>query len=56
MTWMNDRLVTQRKEHLRDGSHQHVVVAARKIGAADRSGKERVADEEIRARFACRPI
>ena len=44
---MHDRVVAQRKQHPGDRPHQDVVVAAGQIGAADRAGKQRVADEQV---------
>ena len=40
------RIVAERKENPADRIDQRLVVAARQVGPADRSGKERVADEE----------
>src|SRR5688572_10332006 len=44
---MHDRVVAEREQHARDRAHQDVVITARKIGPADRAGKEGVADEEM---------
>src|SRR5262245_22624324 len=52
MPRMDNCVVAERKEDLCDRSHQHVVIAARQIGAADRASKQRVADEELLGRFA----
>ena len=47
MAGMNDRIVTERKQHPGDRSHQHVVIAARKIRPADSAREERVAHEQV---------
>ena len=47
MARVNDGLVAKRKQHLGDRPHQHLVVAARKIRAPDRTRKQRIADEQI---------
>src|SRR5437867_201332 len=46
MPGVHDRVVGKRKQYLANRSKQHGEIAARQIGAADRAGKERVADEE----------
>src|SRR5712691_11049034 len=52
MARMDDRIVAKCKEYRADGRHERGVVAARQIGAADRSGEKRVADEEVFAGFS----
>src|SRR5207237_5176065 len=44
---VHDRVVSERKQHLGDGTQQRFVVAARQVGPPDRSRKQRVSDEEI---------
>ena len=49
-------LVAEREQHLGNRPHQHLVVAARQIGPADRARKQRVADEQVLARLPFLPI
>ena len=49
---VHDRGVAKRKQHLGNRPHQDSVVAAGQIGAANRARKQRVADEQVRARLA----
>src|SRR5947207_8301046 len=55
VSWMNDRIVAEREEDRANRGDQRVVIAARQIGAADRAGKQRVADEELLPRQAFFP-
>ena len=45
---VHNRLVTQRERDFGDRPHEHAVIAARQIGAADGTGKQRVANEQVR--------
>src|SRR5579872_5656714 len=47
MTRMHNGVVTKGKEHGSDRSHERVIVSAGKVGSADRSSKERVANKQI---------
>ena len=49
MARVDNRVVAKRKQHGSYRCKQHLHVASGQIGAADRSSKERVADEEIRS-------
>src|SRR5229473_3121641 len=48
---MDAGIVTEREEHGADGREERHVVAARKVGPADRTGKQRVPDEQILTRL-----
>src|SRR5688500_19119215 len=52
MAGMNDRVVPEGKQHASYGRDERRVIAAREIGAADRSGEKRVANEQLPADFA----
>src|SRR5260221_489650 len=52
MPWIHHRIVAKRKQHAFDGRNQRLVVPARKMGAADRAGEQRVAHEQIPTRLA----
>jgi CheY-like chemotaxis protein len=53
MPWIHAGIVAERQQHAANRSDQRGVVAAGQIGAADAAGKERVADEQVEAPFAC---
>ena len=49
---MNDGIVAEREEDRADRGDQRVEIASRQIRAADRAGKQRVADEQLLRRSA----
>src|SRR5437899_709360 len=52
MPWMHDCIVAEREQHASNRSDERGVIAAWKIGPADRSRKQRVADKQIHRRLA----
>jgi CheY-like chemotaxis protein len=51
MTWIDTRVISERKQHRADRPDERRVVAARQVGAADRPRKQRVAHEEVAPAF-----
>ena len=50
MPGIDDRVVAKRKQHRPDRGDERRMVATRQIRAANRSGEQRVADEQRRGR------
>ena len=52
---MDDRVITEAEQHVCDRTHQHVVIAARKVSSSDGACEQRVADQQVRSDLACLP-